>query len=437
MTNTTRLPDAPEIHWPPEMDADERAALQEILVAYDEALTEFESDHRAIFPSDAERNRILHGFLERWAKAWSKPGPCMHSGCTKNSIARSHTISLGTSIRLIAENGHVLTPRFGAQGLDLVPVGVKEASTFPGFCTEHEAQFSVFENQKQMTEEAHFRLQAFRTICREIYSRTHQQQKAQAMLNEHRRLRDAFIIGRMQAVSIGGALPNIPELRFENDEIDEKLVDLLSQIQADLPELQGLYDSLQDEIQNGVDKVSICVRDLNFQLPVCLSGIGVLNYKRHGKAHRGLCFITILPEAERTKIMIGAERQHADAVEHHINDDGSLAVLAMLESWMIHGSDHWFMKPSAWASIPHDRQRAICERILEPLSLADRAPFSVLDGARTYIVAHIESLLSSDTLQPADRATYEKIRSDEQAKLRWSPEPHTATPTDSDRWKES
>lgn len=432
MTNTTRPPDAPEIHWPPEMDADERAALQDILVAYDEALTEFESDHRAIFPSDAERNRIFHSFLERWAKAWSKPGPCMHNGCTKRSIARSHTISLGTSIRLIAEDGHVLTPRFGAQGLDLVPVGVKEASTFPGFCTEHEAQFSVFENQKQMTVDEHFRLQAFRTICREIYSRSHQQQKALAMLNEHRRLRNAFILGRMQAANTTGALPNVSALTYENDEIDKKLVDLLSKMEADLPELQGLYDNLQDEIQNGVDKVSICVRDLNFQLPVCLSGIGVLNYKRHGETHRGLCFLTILPEAGRTKIMIGADREHADAVEHHISDDGSLAALAMIESWMIHGSDHWFITPSAWASIPHDRQRGICERILEPLSLADRAPFSLLDGARMHIVAHIETLLSSGTTQPEDRATYEKIRSDELAKLTWPAGPSALKPTASD-----
>jgi hypothetical protein len=38
-----------------------------------------------------------------------------------------------------------------------------------------------------------------------------------------------------------------------------------------------------------------------------------------------------------------------------------------------------------------------------------------------HIVAHIENLLSSDALQPEDRATYEKVRSDEQAKLTWAP----------------
>lgn len=412
-----------EIQWPDEVSEGKRAELSDVIVAYNDALTEFESNRLAIFPSEAERNRVFYGFLKRWDKAWSRPGPCMHDGCTKTSIARSHTISLGTSIRLIAENGHVLTPRFGENGLELVSVGVNEASTFPGFCTEHETQFAVFESQKQMTEEAHFRLQAFRTICREIYSRKHQQQKAQAMLDEYRRLRSGFVIRRVEAASTDGGPLGVSGLRFENDKIEDKLVSLLSQIQVDLPELQGLYHGILDEMQNGGDKIATCVRDLDLQLPVCLSGIGVLNYTRNGVAHRALCFITILPEDGRTKILIGADRRHADAVEQHVGDDGSLAVLAMLESWMMHGSDHWFMTPSAWAAIPGDRQRAICGRILEPLSLADRAPFSLLDGARQQIISHIESLLASDSLQHADRATYEQVRSQEQAKLTWLPGP--------------
>jgi len=411
--------DVSEIEWPDHMSDDERAELRDVLIAYNTALNEFESDHTAIFRSDAERNRLFYGFLKRWDKAWSKRGPCMHNGCMNTSIARSHTISLGTSISLIAEKGHVLTPRFGESGVDLVPIGVKEASTFPGFCTEHEAQFSAFENQKQMTADAHFRLQAFRTVCREIYAKKHQQQKAQAMLDDYRRLREGFVVERVRAAGTGGTPLELSGLKFDNDEIEEKLTSLLTQAQSDLPELQGLYNSLIEEMQKGSDKTATQVRDIDIQLPVALSGIGVLNYTREGNHFRAICFITILPEAGRTKFMIGADRQHSDALDYSLRDDGSLAVLAMLESWMVHGSDHWFITPSAWAAIPPDRQRAICERILEPLSLADSAPFSVLDSARQQIITYIEHLLASDALTPETRTTYEQVRAQEQAKLSW------------------
>lgn len=96
-----------EICWPEDISEERRLELRDLLTAYDDALADFETDHKVIFPSDAERNRLFFGFLNRWGNAWSKPGPCMFDGCTKRSIARSHTISLGTSIRLIAENDHV------------------------------------------------------------------------------------------------------------------------------------------------------------------------------------------------------------------------------------------------------------------------------------------------------------------------------------------
>lgn len=131
-----------EINWPEDMSEEKREELRSLLIAYDAALTEFDNDHKVIFSSEADRNRLFFGFRKRWGKAWSKPGRCMHDGCAKTSIAHSHTISLGASIRLIAENDHVVTPQFGDNGLELVPIGVRKASTFPGFCEEHETQFS-------------------------------------------------------------------------------------------------------------------------------------------------------------------------------------------------------------------------------------------------------------------------------------------------------
>ncbi|AUW57873.1 hypothetical protein C1T17_06915 [Sphingobium sp. SCG-1] len=410
----------PEIHWPDEINGEKRAELRDALVAYDQALTDLEADAAAVFSSDGERNGVFHSFLKRWDRAWSKPGSCMHDGCSNLSIPRSHTISLGASIRLIADNGHVQTPRYGAAGLDLVSVGVRDASTFPGFCTEHENLFSAFETQKTMTEEQHFRLQAFRTICREIYSKRHQKQKADAMLAEHRLRRNEFVIARMQSARAAPPL-EVSGLAFENDEIENRLVRHLADIQSDLPELEALYEGILPEIRHGSDHLAMLVANFGIQLSVCLSGFGVLNYERDGEAKRGLCFLAIIPESGNTKIMIGAASEHSDAIDLHAQDQSSFSVLEMLESWMIHGTDHWFIAPSAWSAIPAARQRAICERIMEPLSLADRSPFSILDDARRQIIALAEAQLAAGAIDATDRPAVERTLQEQRAKLDWMP----------------
>ena len=409
-----------EIHWSADMDPDRRAELSALARAFDDALTDFEADPAALFASPGERNGVFYAFLKRWDRIWSRPGPCMHDGCAQTSIARSHTISLGASIRRVAEAGHVLTQRYGETGIELIPIGVKEASTFPGFCAEHEQLFAAFETQKAMTEEQHYRLQAFRTICREIYSKEHQAQKGEAMLAEHRARRDAFVRRRLDGTQPEQA-PLKVSLTFENDDLENRLVDHLASVRADLPELRGLYDGLLAEIRNGGDHVEMRVINLDLELPVCLSGFGVLNYRYRGEARRGLCFLAILPEDGRTKIIIGADKAHAAAVDLHIADDGSFAVLAMLESWMIHGTDHWFIRPSAWAAILEPRRQAICERLIEPLSLADRAPFSVLDGPREAILGLGEEQLRSGGIPADHRPIVEQCLSEERAKLAWSP----------------
>ncbi|GGD83230.1 hypothetical protein [Croceicoccus mobilis] len=310
------------IHWPDEFDEAKRAELRGVVLAYNDALTELEAGPAAVFASDGERNGVFHGFLKLWDKAWSKPGPCMHMGCTSTSIPRSHTISLGTSIRLIAEKGHVLTPRYGEDGIDLIDIGVRDASTFPGFCDAHEQLFSGFESQKAMTQADHFRLQIFRTICREIHSKRHQRQKAEAMLAEYWRRRDAYILQKINAAAGGPQAFDVSGLKFENDEMETKLVNHLAGIQADLPELEGLYASVLDEIQNGGDKAAMTVINFDFQLPVCLSGFGVLNYRETaaGPVQRAMCMLAILPEEGCTKLLLAAAKEHERAIGLHASD---------------------------------------------------------------------------------------------------------------------
>src|SRR5262249_9512953 len=141
------------------------------------------------------------------------------------------------------------------------------------------------------------------------------------------------------------------------------------------------------------------------------------------------CFLAILPEAGQTKIMLGAAAEHKKMVRYQFRDTSSLAMLEMLESWMIHGGDHWFMTPSAWAAIPQARQRAICDRILEPLSLADRVPFSVLDGPRRQIVSFAESQLAKGAFLAGEVGPVKQTIAEQKAKLDYVPPTHPGSAT--------
>jgi hypothetical protein len=412
-----------EISWPESMSAEQREALKPLLAAFDTAASKLAQDTAAvIFPSEEERKRLFFGSLARWGKAWSKPGLCMYDGCTRKSIARSHSISLGASIVQIAEDGHVLTPKYGNDGIEMVRIGKREASTFPGFCDEHEALFAEFENQGAITEDRHFQLQVFRSLCREIYSKRHGQQKLNDMLAVYRPLRDDYM---RRAI-----VPNHPKdedgassfnVRFENDPTEGQMVDLLASSKEDLVELESLYHLIVDDLRAGTTNVAIQVRAFDLQLPVCLSGLGVLNYREDGTEKRCLACLAVLPEAQGTKILLAVAPEHEAVAALHLSETASPAVLARVESWMLHGSDHWFIRPSSWALFPEVRQRAIRERIPVPGSLIEEPPFSVLDDARQQIIAEIARALASGELSAEDEARARQLLTEEQGKLDYDP----------------
>ncbi len=117
-----------------------------VLDAFEEAVEEFEAKPTVAFSSEGERRQQYFKHRREWAEQWSRPGPCMYRGCTEESIKRSHTIPLSASLKLIAEYDHVLTPTYKDFEVDLSRISAKQASTFPGFCEEHERLFSDFES---------------------------------------------------------------------------------------------------------------------------------------------------------------------------------------------------------------------------------------------------------------------------------------------------
>jgi len=199
------------------------------------------------------------------------------------------------------------------------------------------------------------------------------------------------------------------------------MVDLLELGKQDLAELEALYGQIVHDLQAGTTNVAIQGRVFDLQLPVCLSGIGVLNYREDGTDRRCLCCLAVLPEAQGTKILLAVAPEHEAVAALHLRENASQVVLGRIESWMLNGSDHWFIRPSAWALIPESRQRAIRERIPIPGSLTEELPFSVLDEARQQIIAEIARALADGEISAEDEPRARQLLVVEQGKLDYDP----------------
>jgi hypothetical protein len=109
------------------------------------------------------------------------------------------------------------------------------------------------------------------------------------------------------------------------------------------------------------------------------------------KKHRALCLLGILPQGKITLTFIAAARQHSDAVALCMNRMLSgFGALHAMESWMVYGSDHWFIRPSAWEAIPEARRSLILTIENVDYNIGDAPPFSILDEARRRLIDYLQ-----------------------------------------------
>jgi hypothetical protein len=389
-----------------------------VLDAFEEAVEEFEAKPTVAFSSEGERQQQYFKHRREWAEQWSRPGPCMYRGCTEESIKRSHTIPLSASLKLIAEYDHVLTPTYKDFEVDLSRISAKQASTFPGFCEEHERLFSDFESKKEMSSIEHFRLQAFRTVCREIYRKRHDLGMISASLEAYRKRRDDYVLNVSRAAALDASV-KVRKIEFEGDRMESMVLEKLDDFRADLADLYRFYDDLLEDIRAGSSKIPLKVVDFPWQVPLGLSGIGILRYdpKRYHKLT--LCFLAVIPESKGTKVILGGPPEHWNALQPFLlKNEGPFHTLSLIERFMCRGSDHWFMKPSLWSKIPENRKNAIRKALLQfSKSLRYRVPFSVFDDVRLALISNAEAQLPK--LTPSERRSTEKLIQRQKAKLNY------------------
>jgi hypothetical protein len=297
-------------------------------------------------------------------------------------------------------------------------VGVNLASTFPGFCKDHEQIFSEFEAIGAISSPRHFGLQAFRTLCREIFRKRHEIAGQESAIDQYRKTRSDYYISTVEK-----AMPDatVRSIEIKGDGMERFVASRLRESKLTLIELEGdLYDELFQFINDEQKEPSLNILSLPFEVPVACSGFGNLTYMHRDtkKKKEALCPLGILPQSDTTIAYFATAWKHSGIADMYFAKMGAAGFGAVnaMESWIVNGSDHWFIRPSAWDSIPVTRQRKILDQIMrDDDNIGSSLTFSIFDDARREIIAWINEGL--DQVDTKTRRKLLKMVEKESAKL--------------------
>lgn len=349
-----------------------KAQIKIINQLIDKLMVEYEDDHKIIFASESER--IKHLFLNknRSIKKWKRSRNCVVPGCTKRSIKRSHAIPRSMSLKRISDNGELITPEPDPNTETLVAkrIGIAVASTFPGFCSEHEHLFENFERKKIIDENSHVYLQVYRTACRELFRTNFVIEQYEHIVTSYCALRDNRLFERIKETAIEAGLPHnisISGLSVSSDPIIEWSN---SQIFG----VRSLYTHLKDKIIPAIEKavfggcendIYVCPVNIDLEFPVALNGSAGFYVGDNGK-HQVHQIIGVIPHAGNTLLIFAGHVDDKAYIDFYISTwlTNALSMVSMIESWMVNGTDQWYLSPMVWDKLSDIKKTKIMNDIM-------------------------------------------------------------------------
>lgn len=366
----------------------------------DEVMDEYEADNQMIFTNDSERSRYFFGLRNERFKSWKKPNKCMVPGCLRQSINKSHVIPKGMSLSLIKEEDHLLTPAFNYKTgrMELKSSGISNASTFPGFCPEHESLFKEFEVKKKMEKDEHIYLQTYRAACRELYRLKFVIDHCEKIISTYCNARDEKLMNIVkQKAAERGIHKNldIRSITYKNDSLVKWVKKELSEVKSSHLHYESrILPSLNQTIFNNLDDdIFIQAFHIDIQIPVALSGSGSFWVSHNCKETKVELIINVIPCTNHSIIILCGDIQDKEYIQHYISrwTINTFSVLSMIETWMVNGTDQWYIKPSVWNALPESRKVKICTDIFENKhDIGSDYEWSIFDELRLFFIKYSE-----------------------------------------------
>lgn len=365
--------------------------IAKFTIALDKAMEAFHENEDMIFDNETLTNKFRYDSKYMKTLSWEKSYTCMYRGCSEKAIRASHTIQRSTSLLNIAENKHVLSPGFDYRRRDFVlsSVGVNEASTFPGFCTDHEQIFSKFEDKKDFVDEQDFRLQIYRTICREIVENNRSLTSNIYWKDHYIKFRDETLneLIKKEAVLLDVDLKYLKSLIHTYD--DSRVKYLVNRINASkqyLSTLDLLHDAVFNDLKKKkVQKIFFEVIGMDWVIPCSLAGKGGIVVKTKSKVAVVDIILNVLSYEDKTYVILATHHKNKTHLKSYINryKHHPLTMITMVESWMLYGSDHWFIKPSVWRNLNEGVQKELFQEMLSDKNIDAVSPHFIFNQLRS------------------------------------------------------
>lgn len=385
--------------------------LKTITDSIDLVMDEYADDNKIIFTSESERAKHHFGSINRQLKAWKKSKQCMVPGCTERSIIKSHTIPKGMSLTQISEGGNLLTPEFDQHtgAMTLKSIGASLASTFPGFCATHERLYEGFETQKKLESGAHIYLQTYRAACREFFRLNSLLKQHEWLMSSYCNLRDERI---MKLVGENTTLNGFPSsatftsLSISNDPLVDMANENVSGIQELFAHVQDkILPALQKAVFNNCDDdIYVEAVTIDWKIPVALSGCAPFFVMDNDVKKTVNLLINVIPCSDHSILILSGHIDNKGCIKLYTSEwaENPMSVLSMIESWMVNGTDQWYIKPSVWNALPDERKEAILSAMFEcEQNIGEEYGLSIFDEARNSLL-----LMLKTNFEPTQDKTY-------------------------------
>ena len=113
-----------------------------------------------------------------------------------------------------------------------------------------------------------------------------------------------------------------------------------------------------------------------------------------GVIHNVRAVLTVVPTPPSTFIAIATLIRHEPMLDVYVSTRFAdpLTLIATVESWMLHGTDHWFLDPEVWSSIAPSSQATILDDIPHGIhSISKFYSKTIFNQLKRDIIASLES----------------------------------------------